>query len=257
MLDLADACVLVAERGRLMQAAREDGTMAAIQATEAEVRESLTDFGDAVVVAGVNGPRSTVISGDELLVNKVVARWREVGAKTKLLPVSHAFHSPHMDAVLEEFRSVAEGLTFRSPTIPVVSNVTGTTATADQLTSPDYWARHIREAVRFADGVRHLEELGVTDWLELGPDGVLTALVEECLTDDAGSLAPALRERTGPSPTASARRWAALRYGASRPTGRRSSGVPDASTTCPPTPSSTAVTGSTPRRPPPTRPVWA
>nr|WP_306472460.1 type I polyketide synthase [Streptomyces sp. wa1063] len=199
VLDLADACVLVAERGRLMQAAREDGTMAAIQATEAEVRESLTDFGDAVVVAGVNGPRSTVISGDELLVDEVVARWREVGAKTKLLPVSHAFHSPHMDAVLEEFRSVAEGLTFRSPTIPVVSNVTGTTATADQLTSPDYWARHIREAVRFADGVRHLEELGVTDWLELGPDGVLTALVEECLTDDAGSLAPALR-RDRPEP---------------------------------------------------------
>ncbi|GAA2709632.1 MULTISPECIES: type I polyketide synthase [Streptomyces] len=195
VLDLPDACHLVAERGRLMQAARDGGAMAAIQAGEDDVVATLAAYADdeRVAVAGVNGPRSVVVSGDEDAVDALVALWRERGAKTRRLSVSHAFHSPHMDDVLEEFRAVAAGLTFHAPRIPVVSNVTGTLATTEDLTSPDYWARHIRGAVRFLDGVRYLEEQGVTDWLELGPDGVLTALVEESLTGEAGSLAPALR----------------------------------------------------------------
>ncbi|MER8097585.1 type I polyketide synthase [Streptomyces goshikiensis] len=194
VLDLPDACVLVAERGRLMQAAREGGAMAAVEAAEAEVRATLAGYGEAVAVAGVNGPRSTVISGDAQAVDEVMALWRERGSRVKRLPVSHAFHSPHMEEVLDEFRTVAEGLTFHAPHIPVVSNVTGVLATADELASPGYWARHIREAVRFMDGVRHLAERGVTEWLELGPDGVLTALVRECLgEEETGALVPALR----------------------------------------------------------------
>ncbi|MFE2598983.1 type I polyketide synthase [Streptomyces sp. NPDC059396] len=197
VLDLPDACVLVAERGRLMQAAREGGAMAAIEATEDEVRATLTGHTGEVTVAAVNGPRSTVISGDAEAVDRLTALWRERGSRAKRLPVSHAFHSPHMEEVLDEFRTVAADLTFHEPRIPVVSNLTGTLATAEQLASPEYWARHIREAVRFHDGVRHLVELGVTEWLELGPDGVLTALVRQCLGDlgdaAAGVLAPALR----------------------------------------------------------------
>ncbi|MFC4515447.1 type I polyketide synthase [Streptomyces ehimensis] len=206
VLDLADACHLVAERGRLMQAARDGGAMAAIQATEEDVLATLDAYGDGerVAVAGVNGPRSTVISGDEDAVEELVALWRERGAKTKRLSVSHAFHSPHMADVLDEFRAVAAGLTFHAPRIPVVSNVTGTLATAEELTSPDYWARHIRQAVRFLDGVRYLEEQGVTDWLELGPDGVLTALVQESLTGEAASLTPALRRGRPEDRTAAA-----------------------------------------------------
>ncbi|MFI9203818.1 type I polyketide synthase [Streptomyces sp. NPDC053048] len=204
VLDLPDACHLVAERGRLMQAARDGGAMAALQAAEADVLASLEGFGDRVAVAGVNGPLSTVVSGDEDAVEELVALWRERGAKTKRLSVSHAFHSPHMEDVLEEFRAVAAGLTFHAPRVPVVSNVTGTLATTEELTSPDYWARHIRQAVRFLDGVRYLEEHGVTEWLELGPDGVLTALVQESLTGDAGSITPALRRGRPEERTAAA-----------------------------------------------------
>ncbi|MET9558356.1 type I polyketide synthase [Streptomyces sp. NPDC006645] len=198
VLDLADAAVLVAERGRLMQAAPEGGAMAAIGASEEEVRTvldaRLVDGGGVVDVAGINGPRSVVISGDEGAVDEMVALWRERGARTKRLTVSHAFHSAHMEGVLEEFRQMVSGLDFRKPRIPIVSNVTGTLATEEELASADYWARHIREAVRFHDGVRYLEAEGVTRFVELGPDPVLTALVQDSLTAEADVLVPALRK---------------------------------------------------------------
>ncbi|WP_328947391.1 SDR family NAD(P)-dependent oxidoreductase (plasmid) [Streptomyces sp. NBC_00250] len=213
VLDLADACALVAERGRLMQAAREGGAMAALQASEEEVRSVLADYED-VAVAGINGPRATVISGDQDLVEEISTLWRTRGRKTKRLPVSHAFHSPHMDEVLDEFRSVAECLTYHEPRIPVVSNVTGVLATTEQLTSPDYWVTHIREAVRFHDGVRHLEELGVTEYLEMGPDGVLTAMAQECLTREAGFLAPLLRSGRPEADTVAAALTGAVLRGA-------------------------------------------
>ncbi|MFD6367071.1 SDR family NAD(P)-dependent oxidoreductase [Streptomyces roseolus] len=195
VLDLDHACVLVAERGRLMQAAREGGAMAALQATEDEVRAELAALpaGAAVTVAGLNGPSSTVVSGDADHVAALAAAWKEKGRKAKLLAVSHAFHSPHMEEVLDEFREIAGGLVYHAPRIPVVSNLTGGLATPEQLASPDYWASHIREAVRFLDGVRTLEAAGVTEWIELGPDGVLTALVQDCLTEDPGVVAPVLR----------------------------------------------------------------
>ncbi|MFI5799475.1 SDR family NAD(P)-dependent oxidoreductase [Streptomyces sp. NPDC051677] len=193
VLSLADACRLVAARGRLMQAVGEGGAMVALEAGEQEVRDSLSGLDDAVVIAAVNTRRATVVSGDEEAVEQVSAHWRSLGRKTRRLNVSHAFHSPHMDKILGEFLDEVADLSFHAPRVPVVSNVTGVRATPEQLCSPDYWARHIRETVRFADGVAFLEQEGVTDYLEIGPDGVLTALVQGCLTTPAAALAPVLR----------------------------------------------------------------
>ncbi|MEU7530631.1 type I polyketide synthase [Saccharothrix sp. NPDC042600] len=201
VFDLADACTLVAARGRAMQSAREDGAMAAIEATEEEVRETLAGV---VAVAAVNAPRSTVVSGDESAVARLIELWSGRGRRTRRLPVSHAFHSPHMDGVLAAFRADLEAVVFRAPEIPVVSDVTGDLATDGQLRSPEYWVRHIREAVRFADGVRTLEALGVTEFLELGPDGVLTALTRQCLTGEPGSAVPLLRAGRPEAATAQA-----------------------------------------------------
>ncbi|MFF2149650.1 type I polyketide synthase, partial [Kitasatospora sp. NPDC058190] len=182
VFSLADACALVSARGRLMQALPSGGAMLAVQATEDELLPLLGDF---VSIAAVNGPSSVVVSGSEEAVAAVRAHFAD--RKTTRLRVSHAFHSPLMDPMLEDFRAVLDGLTYAAPSIPVISNLTGEAAAPEQLCSADYWVRHVREAVRFADGVRALESAGVTRFLELGPDGVLTALAASSLSDEAVS----------------------------------------------------------------------
>ncbi|HWE91494.1 MAG TPA: SDR family NAD(P)-dependent oxidoreductase, partial [Pseudonocardiaceae bacterium] len=193
VLDLADSAALVAARGRLMQAAPAGGAMIAIQATEAEAAESLAGLENAVTIAAVNGPTAVVIAGEEAVATAVADDWRTRGRKTRRLRVSHAFHSPHMDGALAGFRAVAAGLTYRRPAIPIVSGLTGELASAEQLAAPDYWTRQLRDAVRFLDASRQLESLGVSTYLELGPDAVLTAMTAASLTGGDATIVPLLR----------------------------------------------------------------
>ncbi|MCC3774903.1 type I polyketide synthase, partial [Streptomyces sp. UNOB3_S3] len=196
VLSPADAVTLVAARGRLMRALPPGGAMVSVRAPEEEVLPLLAGYASRVSVAAVNGPSSVVLSGDEEAVLELANVLAGLGHKTKRLRVSHAFHSARMDAMLEEFGRIAGTLDFRAPRIPVVSNVTGELLAAEEVCSPEYWVRHVRRPVRFADGVRTLRERGVTTFLELGPDAVLTAMAAECLGPDAGDhvCVPALRE---------------------------------------------------------------
>ncbi|WP_439382908.1 SDR family NAD(P)-dependent oxidoreductase [Amycolatopsis lexingtonensis] len=177
ILDLADAARLVAARGALMDALPAGGVMAAIEATEDEVRPF------AVALAAVNGPMAVVVAGDETAVAAVETHFAAQGRRTRRLAVSHAFHSPAMDGMLDAFREVAESVTFHPARIPLI--VDGDPGTAD------FWVRHVRDTVRFADTVARLAEAGVTTFAELGPDAVLTAMGRDCLPD--GTFLPTLR----------------------------------------------------------------
>ncbi|MEY9928543.1 acyl transferase domain-containing protein/acyl carrier protein [Catenulispora sp. GP43] len=179
---LDDACTLVAARGRLMQALPAGGAMVSIAATEDEVRAALVP---GVDIAAINGPSSVVVSGEAEAVAKVAAGF----SRTKQLAVSHAFHSVLMDPMLAEFRKVAESLTYTVPQILLVSNVTGKLA-EKELCDPEYWVGHVRQSVRFADGISSLVSSNVTRFVEIGPQATLTGLLD---LDGATALA-ALRK---------------------------------------------------------------
>ncbi|MFJ7416947.1 type I polyketide synthase, partial [Streptomyces sp. NPDC098077] len=189
VLDLADAARLVAARGRLMQACERGGAMASVEASEAEVTEVLAGIDGRISIAGLNGPVQTVVSGDGTAVEAVTAHFAGQGRRTRRLEVSHAFHSPHMDGMLAEFQAVAESCRFRAPAVPLVSSVTGLRADEDLaagegVRSPLYWVRQAREAVRFLDVVRAVEQQDVTRFLECGPAAVLSAMGAACSERD-------------------------------------------------------------------------
>ncbi|MFD9545704.1 acyltransferase domain-containing protein, partial [Streptomyces sp. NPDC060022] len=202
ILSLDDACVLVAERGRLMQALPEGGGMLAVQATEADVAGSGLD------VAAVNGSNSVVLSGDAEAIERYAAQCAARGLRVSVLSVSHAFHSALMEPMLDEFSTVLSGLTFHPARIPTVSNVTGAVAEPGAMQKPEYWLNQVRQPVRFADGVTALEAMGVTRYLELGPDGVLSAVAQDTVA--GAQFVPVLRkdrDETDTALTAAGRLW--------------------------------------------------
>ncbi|WP_042397185.1 type I polyketide synthase [Streptacidiphilus carbonis] len=172
VLTLADACRLVAVRGRLMEALPEGGAMAAIEAEEAELLATL-DQASRVSVAAVNGPSSVVVSGDETAVEAMLESWREQGRRVRRLRVSHAFHSGQMDPMLDELRSVAAEFEHAAPAVTWVGALTGEVVTEPDA---DYWVQQARQAVRFADAVNTLAGQGVSVLIEIGPDGTLSAM---------------------------------------------------------------------------------
>ena len=195
VFSLEDGIRLIAARARLMQALPAGGAMASVTADGERVARAIAGI-PALSIAALNGPEQTVIAGDGAALRRVLDTLRAEGVHGRELTVSHAFHSPLMDPMLDAFAAVAATVTFHPPALPLVSNVTGKPA-GDDITRPGYWVRHVRDAVRFADGTAALQDLGCRVFVEIGPDPVLCGLARRCLPDGA-VLIPSLR-RTDPA----------------------------------------------------------
>ncbi|MBM3288790.1 MAG: SDR family NAD(P)-dependent oxidoreductase, partial [Candidatus Hydrogenedentes bacterium] len=187
-----DGLNLIAERARLMGALPSCGGMAAVLTDRATVASVLDARGGSVAIAGVNGPANTVISGPLSEIDAAVAEFKVRGVKSIKLNVSHAFHSPLMDPMLDEFERFASRIAFRAPDIPVVSNLYGRVPDGAHAFNAAYWRRHLREAVQFFDGIRAIAELGFTTFIEAGPQATLSGMGARCLPKDAAVWLPSL-----------------------------------------------------------------
>jgi len=179
VMTLPQALALIAERGRLMQSLPAGGAMAAVFAAEADVAEAVAPFAAQLSIAAVNAPAQTVISGSAAAVDAVCERFSVRGVRCQKLPVSHAFHSPLVEPVLDAFEQAAAATTLSRPQLRLVSNLTGRLADADAIVQPAYWRRHVREAVRFADGLRTLAGLKPDLCIEVGPHPTLLNFAED------------------------------------------------------------------------------
>lgn len=177
VFSLEDGLKLIAERGRLMSQLPRDGSMAAVFADETTVRQAIAQDAATVAVAAANGPQNTVISGRTDAVDAVLKRLTDMGVESQKLTVSHAFHSPLMDPMLDAFEAVASTISFSPPRIGLASNVTGTLA-GDEVCTPGYWRRHVRDAVRFGDSIAALQQDGYRVFLEVGPAPTLLNMAQ-------------------------------------------------------------------------------
>ena len=194
VMSLEDGLRLVAARGRLMGGLPAGGAMAAIFATPERVRVALAPHAGRVAIAALNEPEHVVISGEVARVEAVRAAFAAEGLKTRHLATSHAFHSPLMDPILAEFEQLAQTVTYRAPTIALISNLSGEPWAPGQAPDATYWRRHLREPVQFAAGVQALGLMGCQLFLELGPAPVLAAAGSRCLPQTTFVWAPSLRQ---------------------------------------------------------------
>ncbi|HET7695304.1 MAG TPA: SDR family NAD(P)-dependent oxidoreductase [Vicinamibacterales bacterium] len=197
VMTLEDALKLIAARGRLMQALPAGGAMAAVWAGEAAVRDAIAPVAARVSIAAVNGPASVVVAGPQADVAALCESWKAAGIRTQALTVSHAFHSPLMDPMLDEFERIAASITYSRPRIGVISNVTGRRAAPDELSQPSYWRRHVRGTVQFAAGMQALAAEGARVFLEIGPAATLLGLGQGCVPVDEAAWLPSLRKDRG------------------------------------------------------------
>lgn len=191
VFSLEDGIRLVAARGRLMQSLPGGGQMVSVASDENTVREAIGEQTD-ISIAAVNGPQSIVVSGHGDAVDAVVERLVLQNIKTTALKVSHAFHSPLMDPILDEFRAIAATVTFHAPEKTLISNVTGEPWGEEQLHA-DYWVEHLRGAVRFADGIAYVQKKKIQTFIEIGPRPTLSGLGKAIVAPDYGTWLPGLK----------------------------------------------------------------
>jgi amino acid adenylation domain-containing protein len=190
---LEDGLKLIAARGRLMQALPNNGAMVSVMATEAQLAEKLAAHPVDIAIAAINGPNSMVLSGESGSIRSVSESLQAEGFNCKPLKVSHAFHSPLMEPMLDEFAQIAQSIPFALPRYTLISNVTSKPIEAE-ITHADYWARHIRQPVRFADSVRLIEQMGdVGAFVEIGPQAVLLGMAQHCIPKFPAHWLPSLK----------------------------------------------------------------
>ncbi|HVR98965.1 MAG TPA: SDR family NAD(P)-dependent oxidoreductase, partial [Thermoanaerobaculia bacterium] len=194
VFELADALALVAARGRLMQSLPA-GAMLGVDLHEAEIAPYL---GPGLSLAAVNGPSSCVVSGPEEAVAELEGRLAGLGVRVRRLHTSHAFHSAMMDPILDAFTAEVARVHRATPRLPWVSNLTGTWITPEDATDPGYWSRHLRGAVRFADGVRTLLADSDRVLLEVGPGHTLATLARQA--GPGRTIVSSLRHPRDPQP---------------------------------------------------------
>ncbi len=187
VFSLEDGLKLIATRGRLMQSLPAGGQMVSLAADETQVQAIIKPYKDKVSIAAMNGPQRVVISGEQEAIKAIVESLSAAGVKTRQLVVSHAFHSPLMEPILAEFKQVATEVTYTTPKIKLISNVTGNFATTE-VTTPDYWSNHIREPVNFAAGMKTLHQQKFKTFVEIGPQPTLIGMGRHCLPAEEDML---------------------------------------------------------------------
>ena len=187
VFSLEDVLGLVARRAEMVQA-QPGGVMLAVRLPEVEVSALLVEASSDLCIAAVNAPGLCVVAGSAEAVTAFERTLEHEQVAARRLRTSHAFHSAMMDPVVDPFTALVRSVTLHPPKIPFVSNLTGRWITDVQATDPGYWARHLREAVRFADGVGEIARAhpdGVL--LEVGPGQTLAPLARQCIAKDPGS----------------------------------------------------------------------
>ena len=176
VFSLEDGLKLVAERARLMQQLPQNGAMVAVFAQQSQVEAAIEPYGREIAIAAINGVKNIVISGNDEQIEKVIATLAAEEIETRRLKVSHAFHSPLIESMLDEFEQTASQIDFQAPRIPLVSNLTGQIMPSGYVPDASYWRKHAREAVNFLGGLNTLLAKGYDLFVEVGPKPVLSSL---------------------------------------------------------------------------------
>lgn len=194
VFSLEDAIKLIAKRGQLMQALPRDGGMLSIRINRDKVATAIADYAETVSIAAINGPDSTVISGASSALQRIAEQFEADGISTRKLTVSHAFHSPLMQPMLAEFAEVAGSIRYAKPTIKIVSTLTANVV-CDEMSSPDYWVRHVSEAVNFNAAITAIEKDHCTAFIEIGAQPVLLGMAQHCINPKHAIWVPSLRNK--------------------------------------------------------------